>query len=81
MPKSMPTLSFSCPLHCLQRVLLLGMHIPPRGPNIAVPGQLLDPEDIHVGRPACEARVPKCVKVEVVELRQLASLCVLLLKA
>jgi hypothetical protein len=44
----MPSLSFSRPRHGLERVLLLGMNITPGGPDIAVAGQILEREDIHV---------------------------------
>src|SRR5260370_37062302 len=77
MPRSMPTLSFPCPCHGLQRVLLLGMDVAPSGPDVAVAGQILQCEHIHVGRPTGEARVPEGVKVEGFELRQPASFGVL----
>jgi hypothetical protein len=81
MPRTMPTLSLPGPRHSLQRVVLLGMDIPPGGSNIAVPGQILEREDIHMRSPASEARVPKCVKVEGLNFRQLAGISVLLLEA
>ena len=76
----MPTLSFSRPRHGLEGVLLLGMNITSGGPDIAVAGQILEREDIHVGRPTGQARVPKGVKVEGLDLRQPTSLCVLFLE-
>jgi hypothetical protein len=76
----MPTLSLSRPRHGLECVLLLGMNIPSGGPDIAVASQVLEGEDIHVGRPTGQARVPKGVKVEGLDLRQPTSLCVLFLE-
>ena len=81
MPESMPTVSFSCPCHGLERVLLLGMNIALRGPDIAVTGQILEREDIHVGCPTGQTRVSKSVEVEGIEVRQPTSLSVLFLEA
>src|SRR6202035_4908239 len=80
MPRKMPTLSFSRPRHGLECVLLLGMNIMSGGPDIAVASQILERKDIHVGRPTGQARVPKGVRVEGLDLRQPTSLCVLFLE-
>ena len=76
----MPTLGLSRPRHGLERVLLLGMNITSGGPDIAVASQILERKDIHVGRPTGQARVPKGVRVEGLDLRQPTSLCVLFLE-
>ena len=80
MPKSMPTLSLARPRHSFESIRLLGVNIAASNPDIAVAGQILEREDVHVRSPARETGVAKCVKVEGLDLRQPTSLCVLFLE-
>ena len=60
----MPTLSFPRPRHGLECVLLLGMKHSAWWSRYRLAGQILERENIHVGRPTGQTHVPKGVKVE-----------------
>src|SRR5690349_8663189 len=75
MPKSMPTLDASRPIHRRADGLFLRMHVALRDVHVAMAGEIGQRPRVHVRRPAGEAGVPYRVELESLEAHASRPVC------